>query len=242
MARRTPNPCHGATLAKRSYPTAYYAIHTPWKASGKQLLTYCTAKGYRKLVLNKEGRPTFDEDALRKLRKRYPKDAIFQLLDRQRELQKAKGTYVEGLVPRADGRYGEQFTHLPSTLRLAARLLQLLPRVDSDDPDGIYNQIRGLFVAGPGHIFIGRDFSGIEAVLVFYLAGDQQGLRLAGKVGGVHDFIASHAIGQPADLSWSDEDLAAFFAGKQAENANWKLANGDVKPYKVIRSASKKSL
>src|SRR3990167_6797560 len=202
MARRTPNPCHGATLAKPSSPTAYYAIHTRWKASGKQLLTYCTAKGYRKLVLNKEGRPTFDEDALRKLRKRYPKDAIFQLLDRQRELQKAKGTYVEGLVPRADGRYGEQFTHTPSTLRLAARLLQLLPRGDSDDPDGIYNQIRGLIVAGPSFIFHSSDFSGIEAVLVFYLAADPAGLRLAGRVGGIHDFVASHAIGPPPAPAW----------------------------------------
>src|SRR3990167_6987717 len=211
MARRTPNPCHGATLAKPTYPTPPYAIPTRWKASGKQLLTYCTAKGYRKLVLNKEGRPTFDEDALRKLRKRYPKDAIFQLLDRQRELQKAKGTYVEGLVPRADGRYGEQFTHLPSTLRLAARLLQLLPRVDSDDPDGIYNQIRGLFVAGPDQVFTAYDYSGIEAVLVFYLAADPAGLRLAGRVGGLHDFIARHAIGQPADLSRSDDDLARYF-------------------------------
>jgi len=80
-----------------------------------------------------------------------------------------------------------------------------------------------MFVAPPGHIFVARDFSGIEAVLVGWLAGSSKYTRLA-KLG-VHDYFMAHGILRPAgmiadadlpDLRWSDDDLRACFRSLKA--------------------------
>ncbi len=54
------------------------------------------------------------------------------------------------------------------------------------------------------------DWSGIEAVIVGWLSRDPNYIRLAWL--GVHDFLCSHAIGEPADLSWPIDDLLRYFA------------------------------
>jgi hypothetical protein len=53
------------------------------------------------------------------------------------------------------------------------------------------------------------DYSGIEAVETGYYIGDPQTIRLATL--GIHAYLTSHLVGQPASLSWSDDDLAACF-------------------------------
>ena len=53
------------------------------------------------------------------------------------------------------------------------------------------------------------DFSGIEALQVAWFARDPAYYRLA-KLG-PHAHLASHLIGKPADLSWSDGDLRTHY-------------------------------
>lgn len=57
---------------------------------------------------------------------------------------------------------------------------------------------------------IEADFSGIEAVLMGWLMRDPAYIRLA-KLG-IHAYLASHLLKRPADLGWSDADLAGYFA------------------------------
>ena len=57
---------------------------------------------------------------------------------------------------------------------------------------------------------IEADWRGIEAVLVgWFTGGDPDYMRLARL--GVHSFMASHMLGRPADLQWSDSDLSLAF-------------------------------
>jgi DNA polymerase I-like protein with 3'-5' exonuclease and polymerase domains len=124
---------------------------------------------------------------------------------------------------------------------LAMRVLQLLPRENKDDPTSLYNRVRGLFVAAPGKTLIEADFSGIEAVMVFYLANDPVGYRLAAIIQGIHDFVATTVVGKPPDMSWSDNDLKAYFAEFNKENRKWKLSAGEL-TYDSIRYACKRAV
>lgn len=112
-----------------------------------------------------------------------------------------------GLKADPDGRVRGVFTHNPSSLRLSmtSPSLHQIPRGASD----IERWVKDIFVAPEGNVLYERDFSAIEAVLVGYFAGDPTYIRFA-KLG-VHDYLASHLLGRPADLAWSDGDLKGYF-------------------------------
>jgi DNA polymerase I-like protein with 3'-5' exonuclease and polymerase domains len=122
---------------------------------------------------------------------------------------------VEGGLPVGkDGFIHTTFSHNPSTLRSASQNpnLQNLPRPGGpDDPATI---IRNLVKARPGHVFLARDFSGIEAVLVGYFAQAPNYVRLAKQ--DVHSFYTAYALHELDGrvsandlplLSWDDEKL-----------------------------------
>lgn len=117
---------------------------------------------------------------------------------------------VGGMQAGADGRIRTHFGHNPSSLRLCSfdPNLQNITRSSSDKSDPV-NWVKEIFVAPPGYSFYERDYSGIEAVLVGYFAGSSRYVRLA-KLG-VHAFLCSQLLSRPADLSWSDKELAAYF-------------------------------
>lgn len=107
-----------------------------------------------------------------------------------------------------DGRVHTTFTNNPSTLRLSSvgPNLQNIPRGKDSEVQAWVKQV---FVAGPNHVFIERDYSAIEAVLVGYFAGSPRYIRMA-KLG-VHAYLASHLLGKPVDLSLSDIEVKAAF-------------------------------
>lgn len=105
----------------------------------------------------------------------------------------------------ADGRIRTTFAHTPSTLRLSSvePNLQNIPR-----GGGVESYVKEIFKTPEGFVFWERDYSGIEAVLVGYFAGSAKYIRLA-KLG-VHDYLASHIIGRPAEVSWDDIKLGSY--------------------------------
>lgn len=117
-----------------------------------------------------------------------------------------KPPILGGMLCGLDGRVHTTFGHNPSSLRLCSfdPNLQNIPR-----GTGLDKYVKEIFVAPEGFTFWERDFSAIEAVLVGYFAGDPSYIRFA-KLG-VHDYLASHMLGRPADLSWSEKDLRAYF-------------------------------
>lgn len=69
---------------------------------------------------------------------------------------------------------------------------------------------------------IEADYAGIEAVILGWCMRDPAYIRLA-KLG-MHAYVSSHALGRPADLTWSDQQLASYFAEiKNAEDRETKL-------------------
>lgn len=115
---------------------------------------------------------------------------------------------IGGMPIGKDGRIHTTFTHNPSSLRLSSvdPNLQNIPRGNLSE---IQHWVKEIFVTDPDHIFWARDYSGIEARLVGWFCGSVRYTRLAGL--GVHSFLASHILGDPADLSWSDSDLRGHF-------------------------------
>lgn len=234
---KTPNPCFAAPLITTTIPVTHYSATLPFKASTKQLITYSTYHRYAMVQDWQTKRPTFDNNALPKLIVKYPKDALFPLLAEGREVQKCDSTYVQGLEVGSDGRLHDTYRHTPKTLRLSAKKVQVLPRADGDEASPYLNRVKEQFVAAPGQCLIERDFSGVEGVLVAYFAADAALLRLTGI--DVHGFIASHALGQPADLAWSDADLKAYFKTLKTENRTWKVNGRDLR-YDVLRTGCKR--
>lgn len=111
-----------------------------------------------------------------------------------------------GMICGPDGRIHTTFGHNPSSLRLCSfdPNLQNIPR-----GGGLDQYVKDFFVAPEGKLFWERDYSAIEAVLVGYFAGSPDYVRFA-KLG-VHDYLCSHMLHRPADLSWSDSVLKDYF-------------------------------
>lgn len=220
------NPCSGFSGLKEEIPAKLWAVPPEFKLSTVSLTRYQTVVGHKPIINRKENRPTFDENAVKELRKNYPKDPLYPTIINFRETQTLLSRYVGrtqddgkikgGLRVGPDGRVRCTYTHNPSTLRLASQNpnMQNLPRPDPKNPAALGNLIRNLITASPGWILGARDFSGIEAVLVGYDAKDKDYIRLALR--DVHSFYTAYALYEiekriPANdlplLSWDDAKL-----------------------------------
>lgn len=201
----------------------------PWKISKVGLLAYQRAVKHQPVFDRRTKILTFDETALIKLQKRYPKDQLYPLILEFRGNQKLLSTYIGvtqmdgrirgGMPTGPDGRIHTLFTTDPSTLRSSSRRpnLQNLPR--SGGADDLATIIRNLIIPGPGCVFTARDYSGIEAVLVGYEAQSARYIRLAKM--DVHSYYTAHALhvldgrvrgDELPLLSWDDQKLAASLA------------------------------
>lgn len=217
------NPCHGAKPIKKEVIDRLWARVEPFALSKTSLERYQEVLKHKPIYDPKEKKITFDEKAMMRLMKRYPNDPLYPEVGQFRKLQKLLTTYIGvtedgeirgGLPTDKEGVIHTTFTHNPSTLRSASQNpnLQNLPRPGGkDDPATI---IRNLVVARPGNVFLARDFSGIEAVLVGYAASDPGYIRLARH--DVHSFYTAYALHELDGrisandlplLSWDDEKL-----------------------------------
>lgn len=217
------NPCAddpGAGVQLRTVEVVEWYRLREWKVSHLGLTSYQQSLRHQAILNRREHRTTFDEDALKTLIAKYPKDPLYPSILKHRELQKLLSTYIGitnptsglirgGMTVGRDGRIHCELTHNPSTLRMACQNpnMQNLPRAKREED--LQTIIRNLIIASPGCILLELDFSAIEAVLVGYFAGLPDYIRLS-KLG-IHSYLASHVLGRPADLSWSNMDLKSYF-------------------------------
>jgi hypothetical protein len=122
---------------------------------------------------------------------------------------------AKGLPVGPDHRVHTVFKHDPATLRLssAAPNMQNIPR----GATRLGKLIRKMFVAPEGYTFWARDFAGIEAILVGFLANAPRMIRIFQLDGhsyftayAVYELEKDHAGLTYADLpqeGWSDADL-----------------------------------
>lgn len=226
------NPCVGFKSIKRVVPTKLWAMPQKFRVSKVGLSSYQATLKHQAILSRREGKVTFDEPALMKLIKKYPKDPLYPIILDHRKITKLLGTYIGvtdpttgrirgGMPVHGDGRIHTTYTHNPSTLRLASQSpnLQNLPRVDPTDAEALENLIRNLVVAAPGCQFVARDYSGIEAVLCGFYASSPRYIRLAKM--DVHSFYTAYALHELdgrvktsdlPDFSWDDERLRAHLA------------------------------
>lgn len=224
--------CAGLKAEKVVVPGILWAMPQEFKISPLSLTRYQSVKGHTAITVfdrnhaTRTKKVTFDEKAILKLTKKYPKDPLYPLILDFRGLQKLLGTYIGtteggvvngGMPVDRDGRVRTSFTHNPSTLRSASQNpnLQNLPRPQG--PDDPATLIRNFFVADTGNVLLARDFSGIEAVLTGYFANAKDYVRLAKR--DVHTFYTVYALHAQDPgrisandlplLSWDDEKLFA---------------------------------
>ena len=180
-------------------------------SSDDDVRRYMELKGIkgRKGKKAKTSKPSVDEKALTAAYKKT-KDPFFKLMLEFREVFKVRTTYADGMERRLgqSGRLHAHFGHHPSTLRLSCRNPNLQNVVgDKDGEDSPAAGFRGAIVSSVGNVLVEADFAGIEAVLTGWFASDPSYIRLARL--GVHAYLASHLVGNPADLSWGDKKFLA---------------------------------
>jgi len=160
---------------------------------------------------SKTGKPSTEENVLLKL---SGKDEFYSHLLDYRKIGKLKSTYVTSNIVRIDssGRIHPKFLHNPSTWRLSSQdpNWQNIPIRDMDEDDSLARAFRRCVVAQDGCVLIEADFAGIEAVQTGWYCDDRDYVRLARY--GVHAYLTSQLVGEPADLSWPDEQLGAHLA------------------------------
>lgn len=222
------NPCWGKDVRLGVLEEARWKKPLEFKLSKKSLTNYQKSLLHQAVRSRKENKVTFDEKAIIQLVKKYKNDPLYPLILEHRSVGKLLSTYVgvtmngkiRGGIPIGpDGRVHATFTSNPSTLRSACQKpnLQNIPRPNGADPDDPANLIRNFFKAKDGSILTARDFSGIEAKLVGYFAGDPDYMRLCAI--DVHSFYTAHAVSaldgriKPydlPDLSWDDHRLTDY--------------------------------
>lgn len=231
------NPCSTANPVEAvEEGTQRWARVLPFIPSTKGILNYQKAKGHPWVMTGKgsDRKATTDEKAIKALIGKWH-DPFYESVLEDRELTKLGGTYIgwwddqtsrieKGFPVGRDGRVHGVFRNAPSTLRssMVSPNLQNLPRGDDSE---IQKWVKAMFVAQLGHIFVARDFSGIEAVLVGYHAGSRDYYRLAHI--DVHSYFTAHNLYRMGvitaqdlpDLKWSDSDLKLW--GKQVIKARF---------------------
>ena len=231
---RRPNPCHSAPIEERLRTVERWARRDWFTPSNKRMTGYAQFHKH-KLVLKiekgdqaEDGRPTFNEEAVREMMRNYPKDPLYPLILQYRGFEKLIGytgtwdartsTFVGGWPVWKDNCLHPVFNSNPSTFRLASSEpnVNQIPRPESEGA----RMVRRCVVAPPGMRFVELDFSGIEAVLVGYFAKSERYVRLCRL--GIHDFVNIHNLirlgmwEEPPQLSWSDGDLKAMFKESKA--------------------------
>lgn len=180
--------------------------------ASQQILRFIKDSGEAPGKAKKTRKDTANKETLRKLAKKTGLPIYSTILD-YKSIKKVDSTYAIGAKKRiwADGRLHPQWTGRPSTLRdsyVNPNIQNVI--ADKGGAESLAAGFRECIVASPGCRLLEVDYSGIEGVETGWLAGDPDYIRLAYL--GVHAYLASHLIGKPASLGWSDQDLSMYFS------------------------------
>lgn len=141
------------------------------------------------------------ESELQKLASIHP---IIEPILAYRELQKLLTTYIDNLPAMLD-----EYNRLHTNLNQAGTTTG---RMSSDSPnlqnipirDGVGLSIREAFIAMPGHLWIGSDYSQIEMRVLAILAKEDQLIKIFNEGADVHASVASLVFGVPAEQVTKD--------------------------------------
>jgi DNA polymerase-1 len=142
----------------------------------------------------KGGRST-DAAVLDELSDKHPLPAV---IVEHRELDKLKGTYVEALPRVVNPETGRIHTRFEQTVAATGRLSSVDPNLQNIPiRSAVGREIRGCFVAKPGHAIVSADYSQIELRLLAHLSDDPMLARAFASGEDVHAFTASQVFEVP---------------------------------------------
>ncbi len=148
-----------------------------------------------------------DSDVLDTLVELHP---IVALIQEYRFLTKLKSTFIDGLlavISPADGRVHTSFNqNVAATGRISSTEpnLQNIPVRTA-----LGREIRKAFVASPGNVLLGADYSQIELRLLAHISGDEAMTMNFRQGGDIHTRTAGEVFGVPPEEVTSEQRSAA---------------------------------
>jgi hypothetical protein len=138
---------------------------------------------------------------LKKLMKSHgAKHPIYKLLVEYKKVAKTISTYVYHNYMDTGGFIHSTYVNGPSTWRLAGKNVNLT-NVGKREENKWAVRARRQIIARPGYIFVDADSTSIEAVIVGYLIGDDNFLKMAGK--SIHAWLVCQELG----WEFNDENM-----------------------------------
>lgn len=181
--------------------------------SSPQILAYLKHRKHKAGKDKHTKKDSADRETLKGLLK-STKDPFYDFLLKYKAVKKIDSTYATPTLRRAtldpEGRIRPIPTFRPTTQRLSYQSPNITNIVqDRGGQESLAAGFRRCIVAAPGCRLLEVDYSAIEAVQTGWFSRDPAYIRLA-KLG-VHAYLASHLLGRPANLAWSDADLSTCF-------------------------------
>ena len=138
-----------------------------------------------------------DVDILEKLKKYHP--IIEKILD-YRSLQKLNSTYVEGLLPYINEKTGRIHSFFHQTITATGRISSTEPNLQNIPTRIDFGkQIRKVFKAEDGYVYIDADYSQIELRVLAHISQDKNMLHAFINGEDIHKQAASKVLGIPIE-------------------------------------------
>ena len=137
-----------------------------------------------------------DADVLEKLRLEHP---IVDKILEYRTLNKLKATYIDGIIPliKEDGRIHAKFNQ---TVTATGRISCTEPNLQNIPiRTEIGKELRKMFVAKEGFIFLDADYSQIELRVLAHISGDENMIHAFNSGEDIHAMTASKVFGVPLE-------------------------------------------
>ena len=174
--------------------------------SPKQLGTILFEKlGLPPQKKNKTGYST-DSETLEAIRDRHP---IVPLIMEYRFVTKVDATFVEGLLKSiaADGRVHTSFKQCVTATGRISSAEPNLQNIPVRTAEG--REIRKAFVASPGNVLVGADYSQIELRLLAHISGDENLIEAFNSGADIHRRTAAEVFHTPFDEVTKEQRSAA---------------------------------
>ena len=143
-------------------------------------------------VKKKNGKFVTSADVLEKIADKYP---VVENILKYRFYQKINSTYLDGLRPVIDKRSGQVHTTYTQTVTTTGRLSSVNPNLQNipiRDEEG--RELRKLFVAREGNVFLDADYSQIELRLLAHFSGCKELIEAYGSGIDIHSVTASQVF------------------------------------------------
>jgi DNA polymerase-1 len=118
-----------------------------------------------------------------------------------RSLQKLKGTYIDALPELINPQTGRVHTCFNQAVAATGRLSSSEPNLQNIPiRTELGREIRGAFVAEPGHVLVSADYSQIELRVLAHLSGDEALIEAFERGEDIHDRTAARVFGAESGL------------------------------------------